>query len=162
MTVIITDRQSRSQKPEVYYTLSDSLNKTLPLQEAAAETAQLAASAPLPFSDSEALDTSLSTDDQTDDVQKGTFDGSITPTEYEWYQHFARLSSGSPQSLVEGHLTDLPPSYTQRAPPALELTSFDTEVTLRDFSAVRVPETLSAFATYLLNQQHVQLGTTIG
>ena len=52
--VILSDRQSRSQKPEVYYTLSDSLNKTLPLQEAAAETAQLAASAPLPSSDSEA------------------------------------------------------------------------------------------------------------
>ena len=83
--VILTDRQSRSQKPEVYYTLSDSLNKTLPLQEAAAETAQLAASAPLPSSDSEALDTSSSTDDQTDDVQKDTFDGRIMPTEYEWY-----------------------------------------------------------------------------
>ena len=158
--VILTDRKSRSQKPEVCYPLSDSLNKTLPLQEAATESAQLAASAPLPSSDSETLDTSSSTYDQIDDVQKGTFDGRITPTEYEWYQHFARLSLGSTQSLVEGYLTDSPPGYTQRTPLALELTSPDTEVTLRDFSAVTVHETLLAFATYLLNQQHVQLGTT--
>jgi len=79
----------------------------------------------------------------------------MMPTEYEWYQHFARLSLGSPQSLVEGQLSELPPYNAQRAPSAPELTSPDTEVTLRDYSAVTVPDRLSAFAAYLLNQQHL-------
>ena len=137
--IIPRDRSTRAQKPTVQYVLSDGLNDTQPLQKA-----EVAASAPLPPSDSENRDSSSSTEEQIDELTK--------------------LSPKSPQNVGERKESSGPPPYSVRGlpvtPTSTEFESPDTEIIVRGATGVTVPDTLLHFANYLTNRQQVPGGTT--
>jgi len=123
--IIPRDRSTRAQKPTVQYVLSDGLNDTQPLQQSLLEKAEVAASAPLPPSDSENCDTSSSTEEQIDELTK--------------------LSPKSPQNVGERKESSGPPPYSVRGlpvtPTSTEFESPDTEIIVRGATGVTVPET---------------------